>query len=177
MKLEIGSGYAPAAGFDVHMDVNPACPHLEHVGPADALPEEWAGRFSEVRACDILEHFSYRDTERVLREWRRVMAPAARIYIQVPDGLRIMREGLAARLPRPAELPRDAHPDLAVNFWLLGGHGDGSRAKAGDDWRWNAHFTAFSPDLLRWQLVRAGFAVESMAPLNLNIACHARRVG
>ncbi len=177
MRLEIGSGYAPADGFDVHCDINPNCPHLEHVGPADSFPAEWADRFTEARASDVLEHFSYMDTPRVLAEWRRVMAPGGRIYIQVPDAFRIVREGLAGRLPRPIELADDHHPDLRLSFWLLGGHGDGSRARAGDDWRWNAHYTAFSPDVLRWHLERAGFVVESMGPLNLNIACWARRVG
>ena len=177
MKLEIGSGYAPADGFDVHMDINPACPHLEHVGPADELPTDWLCQFDELRACDVLEHFSYQDTAGVLEEWRRVMRPGGRIYIQVPDGFRIVQAGLAGKLPRPMELAPDAHPDLRLSFWLLGAHLDGSRAKAGDDWRWNAHYTVFSPALLTWQLERAGLVVESMQPLNLNIACWARRPG
>lgn len=29
-KLEIGSGYFPHPDFDVHLDANPNCPHLEH---------------------------------------------------------------------------------------------------------------------------------------------------
>ncbi len=174
LKLEVGSGYAPHPDFDVHVDVNPRCPHLEHVGSADRLP--WAdGTFAELRACDVLEHFSYRDTPRVLAEWARVLAPGGRIYVQVPDARRIAQAWLNGSLPRSEHLPADAPLDVHAAYWLLGGQGGDDFSRAGDDWRLNAHYALFSPASLRELMEHAGFTDVATEPLGHNIACRARR--
>lgn len=174
LRMEIGSGYRPDSSFDVHVDINPSCPVLDYIGPADQLP--WPdGAFVEIRAWDVLEHFSYRDTERVLREWRRLLRPGGRVSIQVPDARRIARDWLDGKL-RPGQLAdMGAHTDVHAAYWLLGGHREGEHVRGDDDWRWNAHFALFSEESLRAILGAVGFEVETIEPINYNVRCWARR--
>lgn len=43
------------------------------------------GEVSEIYASQILEHFPHVQTEKVLKEWHRVLKPGAKITIGVPD--------------------------------------------------------------------------------------------
>lgn len=164
MKLEVGSGYHPTPGF-VHLDVNPALP-VDVVGSAWPLPFR-TGSVDELRAVDVLEHLSYRDTDRALREWARVIRPGGRLYVQVPDAERIMVE--YARVTRSPKRPswlrtmegREASALDGAQWRLLGGHLDGVYAEEGDDFRWNAHYSLWSALSLRTELNRAGLSVAS----------------
>lgn len=163
MRLEIGSGMEPTPGF-THLDLNPDLPQVDIVGPAFPL-ELLDASVDEIRAANIVEHVSYRDTDRMLVDWHRVMRPGGRLFIQVPDAETIMRwfvydpDRLVDRLP--AELPRTP---LAGAAWrLLGGHADGGEyVGADDDWRWNAHYALFSETSIIDHLTRAGFTVDSV---------------
>jgi ubiquinone/menaquinone biosynthesis C-methylase UbiE len=156
MRLELGSGYHPNMDFDIHLDINPNCPHLEHVGSADNLP--WADQsFSEARASDVLEHFSYRDTVRVLKEWLRVLEPGGRIYIQCPNAKLLAERWLKNDLPIMHISGNEMPIDFSASYWICGGQEDETFAKEGDDWRFNAHYTLLSPESLRYYLKLAGF--------------------
>ena len=155
MRLELGSGYAPTAGY-FHVDLNPNAPQVDRVAPA--WPLDWVadGSVAEIRAVDVLEHLSYRDTGAVLADWARALAPGGHLFVQVPEAAEIMRRfadgdrRLLAGIP--PELPQTV---LAGAAWrLLGGHADGDYAAEGDDWRWNAHYALFSQDSL-WSAVEA----------------------
>lgn len=162
MKLELGSGYSPTPGY-THVDLNPNAPQVDHVGLA--WPLDWIGdgTVTEIRAVDVLEHLSYRDTSAVLADWARVLAPGGRLFVQVPDAHEIMRRYVAGdpRLVRglPRELPQTL---LAGATWrLLGGHADGDYAANGDDFRWNAHYALFSVQSLTDALEAVELRVES----------------
>lgn len=157
MKLEIGSGYHPNMEYDVHMDINPNCPHLEHVGNADDLPFQ-DGSFEEMRACDVLEHFSYRDTVRVLKEWHRVLAPGGKIYIQCPNAKLLAERWIKGDLPIMHIGATTMPIDFSASYWICGGQEDNTFAHKGDDWRWNAHYTLMSPESLEFYLKEAGFS-------------------
>jgi len=162
MRLEVGSGYHPTAGF-THLDINPSAPDVDIIGaayPLDVPP----GSVRELRCVDVLEHLSYWDTDAVLADWARVLQPGGRLYVQVPDAERIMwwfvnqPSKLIERLP--AGLPRT--PMAGAAWRLLGGHNDGVCATDGDDFRWNAHYALFSVDSLEQALARAGLVVENI---------------
>jgi len=161
-KLELGSGYNPTPGF-VHLDVNPNLPDVDIVGaawPLD-LPD---GSVNELRAVDVLEHVvPYTQTDEVLADWFRVLAPGGRLYVQVPDAEMVMRwfvespHLLVERLP--ANLPQT--PLSGAAWRLLGGQGDGVYASR-EDWLFNCHFSLWSEEWLTASLERAGFVVESL---------------
>ncbi len=182
MRLELGSGYSPTPGF-VHVDINASAPHVDIVSTALDLYVIEDGAVTEIRAVDVLEHISYRDTDRALAEWARVLRPGGRLFVQVPDAACVMRwwagadagdddsrDALIERLPR--DLPRTTL--AGVSWRLLGGHLDGEYAKAGDDFRWNAHYSLWDHQALLGALDAVGLDVESMQTNDHpNIQCHA----
>ena len=176
VKLELGSGYHPTPGF-THLDLNPNAPGVDIVGPAFplGLPD---ATVEEIRAVDVLEHLPYRQTVPALAEWARVLQPGGRLYVQVPDAALIMEwfvlspERLLCRLP--GDVPQT--PESGAAWRLLGGQEDGVQAKAGDDWRLNAHYSLFSRDSLTDALNEAGFDVESCETnVHPNLCLWARR--
>lgn len=195
MKLELGSGMHPTPGF-VHLDVNPKAPDVDLVGDVrdlrrvrsvDLLELDGSGEVvydapiadgsvEELRAVDVLEHLSYRDTEATLAEWHRVLVPDGRLYVQVPDAETAMswyftnHAKLFERLP--PELPRVA--EVALAWRLMGGHDDGVYVDPSGDWRWNAHYSLFSRMSLVLFLSSADFEVESCETnVHPNLLCWA----
>ncbi len=49
------------------------------------LPKDWTGRFDEVRASHVLEHFYMEEFDAVITEWTRVLKIGGQLRIIVPD--------------------------------------------------------------------------------------------
>ena len=82
MKLNLGCGTDYREGFvnidnrtDIKVDKNCDVSMLP-------FPD---GCIEHILANDILEHFSYREVEKVLKEWVRVLSPGGTIRIMVPN--------------------------------------------------------------------------------------------
>lgn len=162
-KLELGSGYHPTPGF-THLDINPNCPDVDIVGPAWPL-DLTDNSVGELRAVDVLEHLSYRDTDKILADWFRVLEPGGKLYVQVPDAAMIMlwfTRSPDLLLAKNKEAQVERSPMAMATWLLLGGHHDDDLAMEGDDWRYNAHYALFSVSSLTVALDRAGFVVESL---------------
>lgn len=158
MKLDIGGGRRPAPGFVSYdlIDMNVGNDHI--AGDARDLGGFVDCEIEEIRAVDVLEHISYRETDSALAEWCRVLQHGGPIYVQVPDAAEIMRR-YVAREHEALRTP-DGLPDtlLAGAAWrLLGGHNDGRYSREGDDWRLNAHYSMWDAWTLREAMYRAGF--------------------
>lgn len=181
VKVEIGAGGRVQPGW-LSVDLNPRRADVV----ADAMHLPFAdGSIDAMRAVDVLEHVSYRLTDRVLAEWARVCCRGADLYVRVPDADAIMRRYVATvgrggnvnlAIPADQGLPQTA---LAGAAWrILGGHDDGERVDtaAGDDWRWNAHYSMWSFASLTSALDKAGFDVIR-CPTNPfpNLCCEAIR--
>jgi predicted SAM-dependent methyltransferase len=82
-KLEIGSGNRPQEGYE-HLDIDPNCPHLEYVCPMDKISVE-DNAFDEIISIHVIEHQSWRDGEKILREWYRVLNKNGMLYIATPN--------------------------------------------------------------------------------------------
>lgn len=146
-------------------------PHADVAADAsEPMPWWHDGTIDEIRAVDVLEHISYRRTAATLREWARVLAPGGRLYVQVPDFAEVIRwfteDGDGKMYQRGRQLARagvlHVDPDDAMlvdiaEVILLGGHDDGTHVHAGDDWRWNAHYSLWTAPKLRFELEAAGF--------------------
>lgn len=161
-RLEIASGFAPADGFE-HLDLNPNAPHVEHLCDfSQPLPFE-DDTFVEIRAVDCLEHASYRDTETMLREWVRVLAPGGGIFIQTPDAETMMQWYISGRPDMVMPEFKDQPPIVSIAWRVLGGHADNERVEDGGDFRLNAHYALFSMSSLQWYCDRVGLHVETIA--------------
>lgn len=173
MKLELGAGATAHDGY-VAFDLNPK--HADIVGDASGpLPFD-NGTVTHLRAVDILEHISWRDTDRVLAEWARVCAPGAELYVQVPDAALVMRwyDYDDPRLRRIDTGP--ASPIVGANWRLMGGHADGRYVDDGDDWRFNAHYSLWDQQHLVESLDRAGFdALTCVTNAHPNLCVTAKR--
>jgi predicted SAM-dependent methyltransferase len=81
--IEFGAGERPSPGY-LHCDLR-ALPHVElvaDVGRPLPLRDE---SLAKIRAAHVLEHFSWRDTVSILREWRRVLGPGGTIELVMPN--------------------------------------------------------------------------------------------
>lgn len=170
--MELGAGARAQPGW-LALDVNPRTADV--VADARALP--FRDRSIEaLRAVDVLEHITYRETDRTLAEWARVCAPGASLYVQVPDAREIARWYLTndERLTRYDE--GACAPAIGAAWRLLGGHADGRFVSDEDDWRWNAHYALFDRQYLTGCLEWAGFLVKQ-CPTNghPNLCCTAVR--
>lgn len=172
MKVEIGAGARAHDGF-IAVDINPA--YADVVADAQHLPFE-DGTVTAMRAVDVLEHISYRDTDAALAEWARVCAPGAELYVQVPDAAAIMQWFVTGDA-RLRKIDTGPAPSILGAAWrLLGGHSDGRYVAGEDDWRWNAHYALFDREHLTGSLDRAGFVVTEIATNgHPNLCCTAAR--
>jgi len=157
MKVEIGAGARKRPGW-IAVDLNPKFADVE----GDALRLPFAdGEVEELRAVDVLEHVSYRHTDDALKEWARVLRPGGSLYVQVPDAETIFGWFVShdTRLRKMED--RNCTSLEGAQWRLLGGHDDGTYAdaSAGDDWRWNAHYSLWSRLSLAEALHVAGFDV------------------
>lgn len=76
MKLNLGSGTKEIQGY-INVDIN---------NGLNVYPLEFESESAdEIRASHILEHFSHRETYRILLEWNRVLKLGGIIKIAVPD--------------------------------------------------------------------------------------------
>lgn len=138
MKIEIGPGDSPTAGF-VGFDMNPLCADV--VADAACLPLRSAS-VEEIVAFDVLEHLPWASTGAVLAEWYRVLVPGGRLTVRVPDAASEVHRWVAA-----------GGDDMArLNWHLLGT----------PEVLWQGHKALFSAWSLDCALSAAGFVVSRL---------------
>ena len=147
MKLNIGCGRDIRAAF-VNIDRNPG-PGVTVICDARALPFA-DGCASHIIASDILEHFSWRETRKVLKGWTRLLRPGGLLDLRVPslDGL------VKLYLVRPR------------GWRIEDGHGVDpivERLFGGQDYPGNTHLTTFDARALE-DLLRDDYAILELGP-------------
>jgi ubiquinone/menaquinone biosynthesis C-methylase UbiE len=167
LKIECGSGFHPAPGY-IHVDINPSCPGLDYVSSVDNLPMFENNSADEIRSIDVLEHFSYRKTLDVLKEWYRILKSGGKLHVQCPNAKLLAQRWLNNDLPLMNGMPID----YSASYWIMGGHNDGVFAKDDDTWRYNAHYTLFSPESLKFYLEKVGFKnIDIQSDGGSNLIC------
>lgn len=83
IQLHLGAGQIRIPGF-INIDFRPLT-GTDIVASADNLSMFQDDSVDLVYASNVLEHFPRRDTQRVLREWYRVLKPSGTLRVSVPD--------------------------------------------------------------------------------------------
>lgn len=145
----------PKEGFE-HLDIQPF-PHVEYVADARNIPL-LDGSVSEIYTANTIEHFWWYEIEPLLKEWYRVLEVGGRIEVFTPDSEFIMQQYLNGRwIEEVKACPKEAGygwihgSDVDRNMWLnFKLHGTGAPG--------NAHLTAFSFDMIKILMERAGLS-------------------
>jgi predicted SAM-dependent methyltransferase len=146
-RLDLGSGAHPRPGY-IHIDTDPASPHLEFLvsGYRLPLPEWWA---DEINATHMLEHVPPPQINRVLREWFRVLRPGGILEVHVPNA-RPLAEVL---LDDAADTAQWAAQNAIFGYWAHPADVRGPEALSTPP----DHTIVFTPRMLEEVLTRAGF--------------------
>lgn len=142
--LDIGSGdaqYWVPEGKRIRLDIDPSV-EPDVVADARALPFEDC--FADmVYSSHLLEHFSYRDTIAVLKEWTRVLKIGGKFVIVVPNLI-----WASKRVLDGAE--SQEHAELSMSVFFSGQRGVVSEAHE------DVHRAGFTPEIMKGLLERLG---------------------
>lgn len=85
-KYNFGCGRKSTSGY-VNVDALDLSGNVEIVHDLTETPYPFAkgNEADEIMAIEFLEHISFRDTQRVLTEWHRILNFGGKLIIQVPD--------------------------------------------------------------------------------------------
>ena len=138
LKLEIGAGEKPQPGY-VHHDGRPL-EGIDIVCDAREFPPEHKGKYDEVYASNIIEHFNRFDMPKVLRHWVELLKIGGRIKIITPDMEEITRQYV--------------HRQITHEQFVYLCYG-------GNDYEFNKHYYCFSPNHMVQVFANAGLHTES----------------
>jgi len=137
-KLNIGGKYK-RQGWEIIDAIDGG--HVDHVGNAKDLSRFEDNTFSAIYASHVLEHFDYEgEIELVLKEWFRVLEPAGKLYVSVPD-----LDVLARLFLDRGNLSIDER--FFIMRMMFGGHVN----------EYDFHQTGLNREILEKFLVAAGF--------------------
>jgi predicted SAM-dependent methyltransferase len=147
-RLDLGSGAHPRPGY-IHIDTDPASPHLEFLvsGYRLPLPEWWA---DEVNATHMLEHVPPPAIGSVLREWYRVLRPGGVLEVHVPNATVLAK----VLLDDDADKAQWAAQNAIFGYWAHPADVQGPEALSTPP----DHTIVFTLRMLEEVLTRAGFA-------------------
>lgn len=141
LRLEIAAGDKPQEGY-LHHDIRPL-PHIDVVCDARSFPQEHKGRFDEVYASNILEHFNRFEVRAVLQEWASLLRPGGLLRVIVPDLEEISRQFVGG------------HIDHEFFVYLVYG---------GQDYEFNRHYYGFTPDAAQALFESVGLEIVKVKP-------------
>ena len=147
MKLNIGFGKDIRPGF-VNIEHNPG-PGVDVGCDARALPFP-SGSASYILANDILEHFSWRETQAVLKGWTRILRDDGLLELRVPSLEGLIRLYLVR--PRGWQV-EDGQGVDPVNERIFGGQ----------DYPGNTHLNIFDSRSLE-ELLREDYSILELGP-------------
>ncbi|MGO7134358.1 methyltransferase [Rhizobium leguminosarum] len=83
LRVHLGAGPINLQGW-VNIDAREA-PHIHLIANNFDLVEFADGTVAEIYLCHVLEHFSFEESEQLLRNFRKKLKPGATLRISVPD--------------------------------------------------------------------------------------------
>lgn len=148
-KLEIGPGSGRLPGFETLNVVWDY--HVDYVLDASKKLPFASNSFNLIYASHVLEHLPWYTSQKVLKEWVRILDTGGRIEIWVPDGLKICETLTDYEKQGVNNINKDGwyrfNPKKEPCLWASGRiftYGDGS----GRLNHWNWHRALFTPNYL-----------------------------
>lgn len=172
VKINIGCGEKKVAGY-VNIDVRDGV-GADVIIDLEKIPYPLdGGSIEEILANDVIEHFSYRTVEDVVREWHRVLKSGGILKIKTPDFENIInilkRDGLGFMGGTASLVAGDEKKTwMSISHWLYGGQ----------DYAQNYHKMIFTKIELKRFLEYVGFNVDSIVDdgeCATNMICTARK--
>jgi len=161
LKLNLGCGNDFKAGF-INLDLFSETPDVVYMDIRNL--EFMDNTVDYILASDVLEHFSHRETNKLLNEWSRVLKPGGEIEIRCPN----------LKLQIQAYLRGDWNADIA-SYMIFGG-----QTNPGD-----YHCIGFDENSIKNHLAAAGFEVtyyeeldypQENGYINLNMIVKAKKM-
>jgi len=167
MKLNLGAGgdIRPKGDGWVNIDIRPLSGidlvlNLEK----EKLPYD-DNSVDYVMAKDIIEHFGWRETNRILKELHRVLKSGCQIYVQCPN-IDAIIDMYAKRAKNFMDYMPELLPSQKFSYWMFGGQ----------EYTENVHKAGFNIPDLRKLLEGAGFEVLNIqGDGGTNIICCAAK--
>lgn len=149
-KLVIGAGSRRIDGA-IHHDVV-AYDGIDIVCEFYDLPKNVNSKFDEIHMTHVLEHFPFKDIQKVLKLVKSLLAKGGRLYIEVPNfywhSLGILANPMNRQMVE----------------YAFGGQLN----------EWDFHYNGFTPEILAEDLILAGFTIDELKP-NSSIECWCSR--
>lgn len=83
--LEIGGGEHPQSSSTVRVDIRAIPGKVDVVCNAISMPMFPDNEFDKIYARHVIEHWSFRETDTLLKEWRRVLKSGGELEVHCPD--------------------------------------------------------------------------------------------
>ena len=154
MNIDVGCGerpYEDGSGW-VHLDER-SLDHVEYVGKAeDLLDIVGPNTCHRILARHILEHFSFLDTQTVLKNWLAALVPGGHLRVEVPN----------FAWQTKAHFTGEISDAEAVDYVYGAQTYDG-----------NFHKNGFTVNSLRQSLLEAGFAIAETMDIGQVVVANA----
>ncbi len=153
-KCEIGSGMHPHPGY-LHLDTMADAPSLDLLHDISNPLPFLNDTVGEVLANHVIEHVSWRDLPKLVKEMHRILRPGGQVFIRTPN-LRFICESYLARR-KTAEHPGDekvieeSYGEISSGMWA------NLKLFSGQDYEGNFHNNCMDPDDLVNLFRRTGF--------------------
>jgi len=152
MKLNLGCGGDKRKGYvniDIRKEVNP-----DRIMDLEKTPYPFDDNsVDEILAKDIIEHFSFRNVEKVVKEWHRILKKGGKLVIQTPDFDAILKAIKQEKIKGWWQ----------ISYWLYGGQ----------DYKENTHKLIFTKSEIKKFLENIGFKVENIKSGGTNMIVEA----
>lgn len=149
-KLVIGAGERRVEGA-IHHDVQDL-PGIDICCDFWDLPKNTAIKYDEIYMTHVLEHFPFAKTQDVLKILYDLLKTTGKVYIEVPNFYW-----------HALEIISDSFNRQMVEY-----------AFGGQLNEFDFHYNGFTPEILREDLILAGFTVDELNP-NSSIECWASK--
>lgn len=137
VKLNVGCGKDVQEGY-INIDIRSDLSDVVEgdIRSLDKITKK--GAVEEIRAIDVLEHVSYRETQEILKHWYQMLSPGGSIFIQSPHCSALYNLGLKSKTPEQKyEVIR--------------------RIFGGQEYPENSHYTCIDETLMKMWLTDIGY--------------------